>query len=323
MDFLKSFHEEFGWFIWGLLGLGLIWFFTGGANNPSAREGQFIKPPAPLNTGEIYGDYYAGTVRTGKATLNLPESPATAVRKVSQTIESFLAESEEANKIHLASILAKGLHFDGIAGAKKTRPSEEYLRIVSSDQAKNPIMISGLVLRGSGLGSAVAIPRADDLFVLGTPAKRADVYLPPGGRALISSGRSPVGTSFRANMCSGYLEQFQEFSPSFVKECPTPLEELAHAGLSTDLACRAFVEKLPRCQTYQGRVPSDLSASCKAFVAEKLNYNSCVATHKNRNDFYRNEWRIFLDQETELWREKNEIIRLIDAKGATIDAITY
>ncbi|MBI5134546.1 MAG: hypothetical protein HZA81_04175 [Candidatus Taylorbacteria bacterium] len=323
MDFLKSLNEEFGWFIWGLLGLGLIWFFTGGANNPSAHEGQFIKPLAPLDTGEIYGDYYSGKPNYGKESLNLPESPAEAVRKAANVLEGFLAEAEEAKQVHITSLLAKGLYFDGIAGAKRDDPDEEYLRIVSSEHAKGKISLSGLVLRGVSLGSAAPLPRADELPILGTSAKKTDVILSPGGRALISSGRSPIGTSFRANICSGYLDQFQEYSPGLVAECPEPLAELALVGPALEAPCRDFIEKLPRCRIYQGRFPSDVSAACRSFVAESLNYNSCTLRHQKDAGFYKDEWRLFLDQEAEMWGNKNEIIRLLDPKGSTIDAITY
>ena len=41
--------------IWVLVGIGLIWLFLGGPGRMTERMGIFIKPPAPLNTGETYG----------------------------------------------------------------------------------------------------------------------------------------------------------------------------------------------------------------------------------------------------------------------------
>jgi len=38
-----------------LILLWFVWFFTGGPNKYESKAGPFIKPPAPINTGEIYG----------------------------------------------------------------------------------------------------------------------------------------------------------------------------------------------------------------------------------------------------------------------------
>jgi hypothetical protein len=323
MDILKGLHKEFGWFIWGLVGLGIIWYFTGGAERESSKGGQYIKPLAPLDTGEVYGKYYAGTPNRGNETLELPESPADVVRNVESKIADFLTLSEEAKQIHLTSLLAKRISFDGIAGAKSSKVHSEYLRILASEYATGPIGISGLLLRGIGYDSNVIIPRAAELPILGTTVIKKDVYLPPGGRALVSSGRSPIGTSFRANICTGYLDQFQDYVPDLRRDCPSAVEELRKTELSGEDACIEFVEKIPRCRIFEGRLPNTISGACRVFITEKLNYNSCVASHKSEKYFYADEWRIFLDQTEELWKEKNEIIRLMDAKGGTIDAITY
>jgi hypothetical protein len=322
MDILKGLGKEFGWLWLALLGLGIVWYFSGGAQDPDAHRA-YIKPPAPLDTGETYGKYYEGGDPNRPESLDLPEAPAVLVRNVESKIEDFFTESQKARDIHKNSLLAKKIYFDGIAGAKAEKVKDEFLRILASNEAKNPIIISGLTITGLGYGVNTIIPKAAQLPVLGATVTRGDVYLPPGGRALISSGRSPIGTSFQVNMCTGYLDQFQDYTPDLRKECPSPSTELKKAGLDKDQICAAFVEKLPRCRIYQGNFPSTISATCKKFVTEKLTYNGCVASNKKYEEFYEKEWRIFLGQDEELWREKNEVVRLIDAKGGIIDAITY
>ncbi len=42
------------WLIFFLIILWGVWYFTGQSANPSAND-PFIKPPAPLDTGETYG----------------------------------------------------------------------------------------------------------------------------------------------------------------------------------------------------------------------------------------------------------------------------
>lgn len=43
------------WLFWFFVILWFIWFFTGGPERYEARQGPFLKPPAPLDTGESYG----------------------------------------------------------------------------------------------------------------------------------------------------------------------------------------------------------------------------------------------------------------------------
>ena len=324
MDILKGLHKEFGWLIWGLVGIALVWFFTGGTERPEAHEGQYIKPLAPLDTGEIYGRYYAGKEQAQtRTTLDLPQSPAAIIKKTESGIKSFLDQSEEAKQIHVTSLLAKKVSFDGIAGAKSSDPNKEYIRLLSSEHAKGSINVSGLLLGGNAFDSAAIIPKAVNFPLLGVTPAKTDVLLPPGGRALVTTGRSPVGMSIRVNMCSGYLDQFQDYTPGLEKNCPSAIDELKASGPYNDSACRDLAEKIPRCRIYQGSLPKNISRACVDFLAEKLNYNSCAIRHEKDKDFYKDEWRIFLDRESELWRNKDEIIRLIDAKQNTIDAVTY
>jgi hypothetical protein len=314
---------DFGWFIWGIIGLGIIWYLMGGLYSPDAHEGVYLKPPAPLDTGEAYGTYYAGDIDNKKSTLDLPHKPGEFIRRVTSEVESFLAESQSAEKIHSTSLLSKSIYFDGVAGAKEESAVNEYIRVVSSDQAPQAIRLSGLALQGRSYGTALLIPSAAELVVIGETPKKTSVMLPPGGRALISTSRSPIGTSFRVNMCTGYLDQFQNYTPDLRKDCPSPETELAKTELSGEKACVDFVKSLPRCRIYQSGFPSDVSSACKVFVTEKLNYNACVAGNKTKSDFYSNEWRLFLDQNKEIWAQTSEIIKLLDEKGGIVDAITY
>ena len=47
--------NDLKWLIFILIGLWLVWFFTGGPQRYESQQGPFIKPPAPLDTGAIYG----------------------------------------------------------------------------------------------------------------------------------------------------------------------------------------------------------------------------------------------------------------------------
>lgn len=319
----KALHDEFGWFIWGLVGLAFIWFFTGGAERQIAHDGVFLNPPAPLDNGQAYGNAYVGSDGNGKVKLDLPEKPSIFIKSTASNLEGFFIPSKKTDDVEISSILAKKLSFDGLAGARNTDPGEEYVRIIANEYAKGSVSLASTTLRGTATEKDIPLPKAVEFLTLGVTALKSPVLLPPDARALITSGRSPVGTSFRVNMCTGYLDQFQTYTPALRKECPRPEEELAKTNLSTESACVKFVETLPRCRIYQGKFPADISSACKAFVSEKLNYNTCALAHKTDTGFYKNEWRLFLDQTNELWKKSGEIIRLLDEKGNTIDALSY
>ncbi len=58
---------HFKWLVGILAVIWLIWFFMGGAES-GRTGGPFIKPPAPLDTGEIYGP--DGTIATPPTPVN-------------------------------------------------------------------------------------------------------------------------------------------------------------------------------------------------------------------------------------------------------------
>lgn len=319
----KGFHSEFGWFIYGLLGLAALWFFSGGAEREIARAGIYLKPLAPIDSGQAYGSKYLSEATSKKATLALPEAPADVVKNAEESVMGFFEDAQSAAKIHGVSLLSKTLTIDGIAGAQITSPEREYIRIILPASASKPEKLSGLIVKSGALGTEAIIPDATVMPLQGVVYRTEPTTLNPGDRAIITTGRSPLGTSFEVNTCSGYLNQFQEYVPDLRRDCPTPLSELRLAGPYDESMCRDFVDNIPRCTTARTAPPSTLSSSCRTFIVEKLTYNSCVLRHQNDVGFLTGEWRIFLGKTEELWKNKQEIIRLVNAKGETLDAITY
>ncbi len=318
----KSLHAEIGWFVWGLVGIGVLWFFMGGYARQESRQ-PYIKPAAPLDSGQTYGRVYVTNAAKEKQTLDLPEAPADIIRNLQSGLKEIFTRSKVAT--------SENIYFDSmnsIAGAKESDIQKEYLEIDAGSSNKTAINISGLILRGSGFGItdygiSEEIPKVAKLPIMGVPYITDDLEVTAGGQVIVSSGKSPIGESFQVNICSGYLGQFQTFTPALRNDCPEPLVALESSSANAELSCRTFVATLPRCQAYGGSFPSDLSSDCKLFVTEKLNYNSCVSDHNRESNFYLPEWRVFLGRTSELWKNKGETIRLMNENGATIDALVY
>ena len=107
--------------------------------------------------------------------------------------------------------------------------------------------------------------------------------------------------------------------------CPAPSNELAALYGSSyirDASCIEEVNKLSRCQVTLSP-PVTVSSACQSFLVKYLNYNGCVDAHRNDADFEGDTWRIYLGRTTPLWRARNEVVKLLDAKGNTVDAFSY
>lgn len=212
-----------------------------------------------------------------------------------------------------------------VSGADSSDPKNEYLEIYVSQDAGSPINISGWTLSSDATGNSAKVPKGTETPTSGVVNATQDIVLTPGKRAILVSGGSPIGASFRENKCIGYFSSFQKFYPSLPQNCPTPSDELSTyygAGYIRDVACIEYVNKLPRCQVALSP-PPNLSNVCQNFMIQNLNYNGCVSAHRNDNDFSGDVWRIYLNRTSSMWRTKYEIVKLLDRDGKTVDAFSY
>lgn len=230
---------------------------------------------------------------------------------------------------------------------------EEY--IVVNNRGREPINISGWYLKNAkdrrpyNIGGELRY-FASDIAYIGKAAPflspsgnniMLDVILERGERAIITTGN--IGTqapykivSFKENICSGYLENMDEynFTPSLTRNCPRPSEE---SGLDRlDVECRKFVERLSGCRTPKFDTRDEdgaicrncvngtpLSNACVAFIKERFSYAGCIAYHVNDEDFYGKTWRIFLGRGWEMWAEEYETIELFDRFGRLMGSRSY
>ncbi len=121
-------------------------------------------------------------------------------------------------------------------------------------------------------------------------------------------------------MCTGYFDEFQSFTPALEQSCPSAGAEY-HDYYGYDVACEEFANEVDRCSV--ARASSKVSQSCRAFVSQYLNYNGCVAAHSSEEDFYSNQWRIYLGEEDDFFTKEHDTIRLLDAAGNTVDLLSY
>jgi len=286
-------------FLFILLVLGIAWLVAGGPSRLSSGD-PFLSPPPPLGTGETYTapggflPFITGGGGGGESE-SVPKTPG--------------ATSPEAGHASLS-----------IPSPYATEPNDEYLWLRAVGGSLN---ITGWRLKSAATGKEAVIGRGAALPYSAQVNIESDIVLRPGEEALITTGRSPIGVSFRLNKCTGYFEQFQDFTPPLRQECPAPREELTLIGpRNLSDFCINYIEGLPSCA--MDIAPAvGLPPECVAFITEKINYNQCVANHKSDADFAGSEWRVFLGRTEELWKERRETIELYDRAGNLVTTITY
>ena len=210
------------------------------------------------------------------------------------------------------------------ANATESGTAHEYIEL-EARAGTSAVPLTGWSLQSMVSGIRVPIPPAAAPFIIGTVNQLSPVVLAPGQTALVVTGASPVGVSFRENRCTGFLEQVQSFDPALANACPAsselaPLtaENLHQYGSD----CMDYARSLPQC-SFPVNLPSSLTPGCRAYLVNTFTYSNCVDIQRSRPSFELDTWRIYLSSASELWDNQHDIIRLLDAQGKTVAAISY
>ena len=312
------------WFFIGVfVFIFLIWIATGGPLHPIAFTGPRLAQPGVLGGG-TYLQLPRAPFAIGDSGVSLSGSSGGGSYSDNSgtPIPSFVGGSVFGTPSLYRGIVRMN-HY--VSGAGSSNPGEEYIEISVAQNAGVPVNLSEWTLKSDATGNSVIIPKGTEVPTSGVVNEDEDIILSPGTRALVISGQSPIGASFRENKCIGYFSTFQRFSPSLPQNCPVPSDELASfygPDYIRDNACIEYVNKISRCQVTL-TPPVNASGACKNFLVQYLHYNGCVTAHRNDADFKGDVWRIYLGRTNSMWRTKNELVKLLDVNGKTVDAFTY
>ena len=306
----------------------IAWFWTGGYNRPIATQGPYLIPPTTI--GENSSGYGAlpkplqglvdsstdnssanQTSGTGQTNTQTPTGPASAVADI-------LPDKG-------VSVYSDLVFIDSTYGAAATDPQQESITIRASRNNSKGVNITGWKIASGATGSSYSIGSGVQIFRSGQLNFEGAIVLQPGEKAVIATGRSPVGYSFRINKCSGYLSQFQTFTPSLSSRCPAARDaDIPLDPQSFNDICRDYIDRINTCRMPTETFPFKAGTTCQNFVTTHFNYNGCVSDHLNDNDFYSSlEWRVFLSRTDEIWKIRREIVKLIDSIGNTVDISSY
>lgn len=337
----------------GILGLlGLFWAFTGGPDRLSSQGGPFLQPPAPLSSGQPYslsaaepwrklsnatfGVRTTNTLGTNSGaqagTYGQTENVEYELSGIQNQVDTLSDEVTYQSIFGTPSPHRGKISFDtsSLTTAKSTSNRTEYLTIRANDSNSSSIPITGwrvvsAIRNKDGSTQEAFVGNASQMPVVGEINPVYGVSLEPGGVAYLVTGASPFGVSFKVNKCSGYLSQFQEYTPTLTRACPLPIDDIRLTDQKIPYlnACDDYLRSLPQCTAIFSPTPKEYGTECDQFIKKELTYNGCIDNHRFRPQFYTKEWRIFLNKQNELWRNKREVIKLLDNEGKTVDMMSY
>ena len=317
------------WFFIGVfVFIFLIWIATGGPLHPLAFTGPTLAEPGALGGG-TYLQLPRAPFGVGGTDISLPGSSSGSgasgnsgsFDNSGEPVPTFISGTVFGTPSPYRAIVSMSHYVSGAGGDAKN----ESVEISIAQDAGMPVDLSGWKLVSEATGIAAAIPKGTEVPTSGIVNPVQDIVLTPGERAIVITGQSPIGASFRENKCTGYLSTFQPFYPSLPQNCPMPSDELVSfygAYYIRDPACMDYVNKLSRCQVVLSP-PTTVSGACQNFMVQYLNYNGCVAAHRNDADFEGNTWRIYLGRLFSMWRTQHEVVKLLDINSKTVDAFSY
>lgn len=337
-----------------LIGIGVLVFRLSDAGGEIARRKSFFENPFTILFEQTLSDSASSTSadKIDKILFPFPATPETPLDdgfgegsgdlsvsafENASTREKLIAIEEEYDtldrRIKEARTFGNPSPYRGLVridesygGVSANDPTLEYVILATDARNSAPISLAGWSLQSVKSNTRIYLPQGARALVAHQVPTLADVYLNPGERAIVTSGMSPVGVSFRENMCTGYLSQFQTFIPSLEERCPTAESEVLSEPDTTrtnDPRCVAFAEHIPRCRFYVGEPPQNVTAQCYSFVRNMLTYAGCAIRHGWRPSYGSDTWRLFLGEQHELWDGEHDIVRLFDREGRTVDVWTY
>lgn len=293
------------------------------------RLQEFLRGKEFFTYPESTGNYFTITqesVKKYQISKKIPQSGSVdALTRAYINLDIFTTkmaeEQDTSSQIEPApktatSTFYKKIDISGFTG-RSINPLSE--RVTITNRSRNEsIPITGWEFETSR-GSRFSIPAAYNLP--GTlDASLSPIILPPSGKLIITIGTQEKYPAFRENICTGYFTEQTKFTPSIAKQCPQPdTFDLLYLGDK----CIAVIDRVPRCTIPTASHFFAQSSECSNYMIQHLTYAGCVRDHHSDENFYKNQWYVWLNRDTELFRNIHETLTLRDAQGKFVDSREY
>ncbi len=224
-------------------------------------------------------------------------------------------ESPFKDKVRISTVVRSG-----------ERPEDEHVIIrfggfFSGSSQERPINVTGWTI-GSQRSSA-PIPRAFNIPEI--DAAEQDILLPPGGEVIILTGTPSYQRNFRENQCVGYFNETHSFTPSLSNSCVDDNPDrsmLLARGFNG--ACIDAIRAIPACRIPKGPFQAAvIKPECIDYMNQNFSYVGCVRNFRDRRDFLKNTWRVFLGRNQKLFDSRHDRVTLRDRQGLLVDEFEY
>lgn len=203
------------------------------------------------------------------------------------------------------------------------RPHYEKISLQNSS-LDLPVNVTGWKILTKRFNFSFQIPRAAGLLNPRGADNSDAIVLARGHTVDIFVGKvSPVGANFRENSCVSYLsDSFEGYDAVSGYGSCVGLDSGSYNRFSVE--CRSFIRGLNAC-----RNPNLLyyqfinEPSCRNFIFENFNYQSCVNRAKGKSDFYSGRWKVYLGRGEEILDDLNDTVYLYDSQGLLVDSYNY
>ena len=229
----------------------------------------------------------------------------------------------------ISSPLRGKLWISGVV--RSTDANKEYITIATSKDLQKETTITGMTVKSVESGQVAQIGEGVNTFISNSANTPSEIKIYPNQKVLVTTGRSPLGYSFRLNKCTGYFSQFQTFAPALPQICPR-LKNEAQPQAPNRLpdACLDYIDSFATCKiitelpkTVTDKLNSEEEYRCLTFIQKNTGYQNCTDLHKYDSDFYGTEWRTYLNHSNPIWKKSRETIWLLDQSGRFISQYSY
>jgi hypothetical protein len=268
-----------------------------------------------------YGTNYSSFIQQAR-------TPIGEARVGLDTSEEELWQSANPNSPGVSPFKGKIRIDTWDSDAVSENAAAEYIALRTSTTNTEAIPLAGWSVHSLVSDIRIPLPKAVLLLRLGEQNPLVDMHVAPGEYVYIVTGSSPAGDSFHTNSCIGQLANYYEFFPRLPDQCPTPqhiiaptLTHLKNMGEK----CLEYIASIPACEIPRD-IPKDLLPACRAEIEKNVTYPNCVEKEfKNRGFavFNGGGWYSYLNQPLEIWRNKYDVIRLLDTQGRVVDVWVY
>ncbi len=231
-----------------------------------------------------------------------------------ETPDSVIDTKETSNEDPTVSVYKNKIIVSSISGGS-SNPQKEYI-VLRNKSSKEKINITDFKIETREY-QTYTIPKGHELPGFGA-IMQDDIILNPQEEARIYVGTQERKINFKENICTGYFDQYSDFGGVLTHDCPK-IDTIGMLNFSD--GCRDTLRLMPKCKMPDTK--TYLDHTCNDFINTHYSYIGCVKDFKERSNFYKNRWHVWMQKTTNFFRDRYETITIRDKEGKIVQTYSY